>query len=180
MTHKAYSPKSIMTSNQNPQELRNPELAVDKSEVNLKAIMLFGGLLVIACLVAMSILAGLFSFYYHREAGLDQRASPLVPSGTRTLPPEPRLQLAPGHEIHPLKDLAAYRQREDALIANYGWVNQPAGVVRIPVEEAKKLLLARGLPVRSAGESSGALETYESVRQLPTASSAGRVNQKEY
>ncbi len=169
-----------MTLKQSSQELRNPELAVDKSEVNLKAIALFGGLLVLACLVAMSILAGLFSFYYHREAGLDQPSSPLVAPGTRNLPPEPRLQLAPGHEIHPLKDWALHRQREDALIASYGWVNQPAGVVRIPVEEAKKLLLARSLPVRSPTESSALLETYESARQLPTASSAGRVNQKEY
>lgn len=169
-----------MTSSDSSQELRNPELAVDKSEVNLPSIALFGGLLVIACLVAMSILAGLFSYYYHREAGLDQPASPLVPSGTRTLPPEPRLQLAPGHEIHPLKDLVAYRQREDALIANYGWVNQPAGVVRIPVEEAKKLLLSRGLPSRSPVAPPASLETYDSARQLPTASSAGRVNRKEF
>jgi len=169
-----------MTSNRNSHELRNPELAVDKSEVNLKAIALFGGLLLIACVVAMSILAGLFSYFYHREASLDQPPSPLIAPGTRNLPPEPRLQLAPGHEIHPLKDLASYRQREDLLISNYGWINQQAGVVRIPIEEAKKLLLNRVLIVRPPADSTAAMETYERARELPTVSSAGRKNRKEF
>ena len=38
------------------------------------------------------------------------------------------------------------RKRRRTL-EGYGWVDQPGGVARIPIEEAKKLLFERGLPV---------------------------------
>lgn len=75
-----------MIANQNNTEPKNPDVSTDKSEINLKAIVLFGTLLVVACLVAMSILGGLFTFYLHREARLDQPLSPLVLPGVRRLP----------------------------------------------------------------------------------------------
>ncbi len=31
---------------------------------------------------------------------------------------------------------------------SYGWVDQPAGVVRIPIDRAMELLAQRGLPTR--------------------------------
>ena len=45
-------------------------------------------------------------------------------------------------------NLAAFRAREQEALTTYGWVDQNAGVVRIPVERAKDLLLQRGLPAR--------------------------------
>jgi hypothetical protein len=55
------------------------------------------------------------------------------------LPPEPRLQ------DHPREDLATLRAQEDADPHSYGWVDRNAGVVRIPIEQAMKLTLERGL-----------------------------------
>lgn len=39
--------------------------------------------------------------------------------------------------------LADYRAKVDKDIDSYGWVNQPKGVVRIPVSEAMKLTVRR-------------------------------------
>jgi hypothetical protein len=60
--------------------------------------------------------------------------------------PEPRLQPVPGQE---LRDI---RAQEDAILEGYGWVDQAAGVVRIPVERAMEILAQKGLPARSENE----------------------------
>jgi len=62
----------------------------------------------------------------------------------RPLPPEPRLQ------ADPVADLRKQRVEEDAVLDDYGWVDRPRGVIRLPIERAMALLLRRGLPTRSA------------------------------
>ncbi len=44
--------------------------------------------------------------------------------------------------------LKAYQATEETTLTTYGWVDQNAGTVRIPIDRAKDLLLERGLPVR--------------------------------
>lgn len=56
------------------------------------------------------------------------------------LPPQPRLQTAPGH------DLTGLRQAEDETLTRYGWVDRKAGVVRLPVARAMELVAQRGVP----------------------------------
>ena len=58
--------------------------------------------------------------------------------------PQPRLLV---NEPATLADL---RKHEHELLTTYGWVDQNAGVVRLPIERAKDLLMERGLPVRGA------------------------------
>ena len=70
--------------------------------------------------------------------------SPLAES--HATPPEPRLQ---GSAVHPplpdedLKTLEAAQQQE---LRRYGWVNQDAGIARVPIERAMEILVAQGLP----------------------------------
>jgi len=59
------------------------------------------------------------------------------------VPPEPRLQTTPR------EDLRELRAREEEILGSYGWVDKTTGVVRIPIDEAMKLTLQRGLPARS-------------------------------
>ena len=60
------------------------------------------------------------------------------------LPPEPRLQNDPQQEFRDL------RAKQESLLKGYGWVNQAAGVARIPIDEAMRMVVERGLPVRDA------------------------------
>lgn len=55
-------------------------------------------------------------------------------------PPAPRLQIR-----EPL-DLAAFRKEEREILSTYGVEDKEKGIYRIPVEEAMKLTLKRGLP----------------------------------
>jgi hypothetical protein len=42
--------------------------------------------------------------------------------------------------------LAEFRTQENALLTSYGWVEKDKGVVRIPIEEAMKIVAEQGLP----------------------------------
>ena len=86
------------------------------------------------------------------------------------LPPLPRLQLAPGSAEHPLDEGIAYRDSVTHQLESYGYVNKAAGVVHIPIELAKDLLLKKGLPVRA-----NAISEDEGGIMIPSFSSSGRV-----
>jgi hypothetical protein len=64
-----------------------------------------------------------------------------------TLPPEPRLEAEPGQQLQRL------RSEEEKLLNSYGWVDQNAGIVHIPIDRAMDLLAQRGLPSRPAEQS---------------------------
>jgi hypothetical protein len=120
----------------------NPEVRHEESDANISAVFAFGlGLTVIAGIVCLLIFV-LFRFFEVREAARVPRAYPLAIAREDALPPEPRLQ------INPREDLAELRAKEDALLTSYGWVDKNAGIVRIPIDEAMKLTLQRGLPSR--------------------------------
>ena len=62
-------------------------------------------------------------------------------------------------------NLQALRKKEQDALTTYGWVDQHAGVVRIPMERAKDLLLERGLPVRGAAPAPGAKDVKKEVKK---------------
>lgn len=66
----------------------------------------------------------------------------------------------------PREALKRLRDREDAALGRYGWVDREAGIVRIPIERAMDLLLERGLPTRpDAGTKSEDRESNAEARE---------------
>lgn len=74
----------------------------------------------------------------------------------------------PQLQVMPTMDLADFRAKEKAELNTYGWINQTAGVVRIPIARAMDLLLERGLPTRT-GTNAAATgpSVYELQQQRP-------------
>jgi hypothetical protein len=64
--------------------------------------------------------------------------------------PDPRL------EVDERGQLNGIRLAEENTLYSYGWVDEKAGTVRIPIDRAIDLLAQRGLPVRSQGAVSAA------------------------
>lgn len=58
----------------------------------------------------------------------------------RIEPPPPRLQSAPRN------DLSAFRVKEEAILNRWAWIDRPAGIAQIPIDQAMALLAARGWP----------------------------------
>jgi hypothetical protein len=71
-------------------------------------------------------------------------ASPM--SDARILPPRPRLQTDPQKEIHD------YCEQQAATLDTYGWIDQSAGIVRVPIDRAIAMTISKGLPSRPKGE----------------------------
>ena len=130
----------------------HPKSAHEKSDVDLTYIVIFSLALVAMAFVVYIALWWMFDHFSVRQARLNPPPSALVLRGEQQRPPEPRLQGVPGHETQPVEDLERMRASEDAALNSYGWVDQTAGVVRIPIEQAKTLLEERGLPTRPPQE----------------------------
>ena len=86
--------------------------------------------------------------YFAKTQTLGPAATPF--ENERTIPPLPRLQVAPQREIHD------YWESQQGIVGSYGWVDRQNGVVRIPVDRAMRILLQRGLPARSAAAAQAA------------------------
>ncbi len=120
----------------------------EPTDIEIRGILAFAIGLFVVVVVVQLLLWWLFDSFTARVARSQPPRSPMIRVDQQRLPPEPRLQGAPGHEIHPLEELKQLRNSEDAILKSYGWVDRNAGIVRIPVEQSMRLLAERGLPHR--------------------------------
>ena len=112
----------------------------EKSDATIGGIIAFGVALAVLGVLGHLTVAGLFDYLKQRE---EHKQLPLAPLAARERPqlprdlkkiPEPRLQTS-----EPL-DMNALRKAEELLLSNYGWVDRDNGIVRIPIDEAMRLL----------------------------------------
>jgi hypothetical protein len=140
----------------------------ERQDISTRGIFYFLAGLVAAAILIHFLLAGLYSYLDKRERAHLPPVNPLVsnaPVDTRrvwpkypeTAFPDPRLET---DERTQLNDI---RLAEEQKLNSYDWVDQKAGIVRIPIERAMDLLAQRGLPVRpqeSAGQTA-----HDAIRQ---------------
>jgi len=161
--------------------IKNVDVTHEESDVNVKAVAYFILGLLIAGIVILFVMRGLYRYFDRREERAEEQPATLVDHSQR-LPQEPRLQGIPDFSNHPFDDMAALRAKEDEQLTSYGWVNQTTGTVHIPIEQAKKLLLERGLPTRPQGATTppaGATARPGAQEQtLPAGSSPGRTPER--
>jgi hypothetical protein len=117
----------------------------EESDINVRAILGTGAGMIVGAVVIGVVVWALFVLLSKREARDVLTEFPLASGQAQRLPPEPRLQ------TDPREDLRALRQAEDNALQSYGWIDKNTGVVRIPIDQAMKLTLERGLPVRTEG-----------------------------
>ena len=103
---------------------------------------------------------------YSMETG--EQRYPLAAEQGERLPPAPRLQQFPHN------DLYQFRVGEEAFLEGYGWMNKEAGIVHIPIEDAMRLVVERGLPSRAPAGS----QELETPGMMPSDASAGRVMER--
>ncbi len=116
-----------------------PGAGHEVSDLQPRAITIFGIALAATVVVCLILAVWIFDYLLSREAKRDVPPSPLAKVEA---PSEPRLQVSAP------KDLAAFRAAEEKILNGYEWVDRPAGTVRIPIDQAMRLLTERGLPTR--------------------------------
>jgi hypothetical protein len=111
--------------------VRYEKIDVSTRSVTRAGLIVFG----VSTLVALALI-GYVGLQLERD---DARQAPprALSFQAERQPPLPRLQ------EQPFTDVRALRAQEDAVLGSYGWVDRPAGVVRIPIEEAMRLTVAR-------------------------------------
>lgn len=115
------------------------QFAHERTDTGIRNVAVLAGAFVGLLIFGLIVGYGTFRFMFTPET-TTVVPSPLQPG--RVLPPGPRLQ------VNAQEDLRDYLQQQQQTLNSYGWVDQGAGVVRIPIDRAMDELLEKGLPVR--------------------------------
>jgi hypothetical protein len=113
-------------------------VSYEKQDADSRAIIRAGIGLALATLITSALVLVFFRWLSARERREDAPPPPLARMEPGRQPPAPRLQTLPA------QDLATVRAEEDRTLNSYGWVDEQAGIVRIPIHEAMKILAERG------------------------------------
>lgn len=164
----------------------------EKNEIQLRGIIITTVVLFLTCVVSFFLM-----WLLQREAeryitdNEKQNANPMAMKSQDKLPPEPRLQGAPGFGVdspkgrinlelkHPQAEWQELQKIWNEEAKNGQKVNQNGKetVVTLPIEEAKKRLLAEGVKTVAAEQGK---TSFEEANAYMSAASAGRKAAKRH
>jgi hypothetical protein len=127
----------------------------ERQDLQASGVLYFFLGLAVFVLLCIFGLRGVFAVLDHREKELQPAVNPLVtnvPTDTRHITagypqssfPNPKL------EEDERGQLNGIRIAEENTLYSYGWVDEKAGTVHIPIDRAMDLIVQRGLPVRQS------------------------------
>jgi hypothetical protein len=135
--------------------LHNPEVAHEHTDANIRVLVGFATGLFVVVVIVLLLMGGLFKVLESRAAKNDPALSPLtrppaqMPTSQVGEPIFGRGSSGPQLLTNEPTVLLKQHTREQEALGTYGWVDQKTGVARIPIAEAKKLIVQRGLPSRA-------------------------------
>lgn len=138
-----------MSDHQHGRHENGNGLGFERQDLGARPIFGFLVSLAIFGILTYYVLWGMFHFLDSYNRKHQPPANPMVKTeaDTRTVTsatiekfPEPRL------EDDERTELNGFRYAEEEKLNSYGWVDQNAGVVHIPIDQAMKLIVQRGLP----------------------------------
>jgi hypothetical protein len=153
-----------MDPTKGPDPRHNPDVAYEHSDVDVRPLVLFAAGLLAVTGVVFLLMAGMFRILEGRAAASDPTLSPLARPATQmpaktTGSPYFGDALGPQLLIEEPAALSKQRETEAERLQTYGWIDEKTGRAHIPIAEAKKLILERGLPVRADGAPDSSLGT---------------------
>ena len=167
--------------------IRNVEVTHETSDISVRGVLTFVVVLTLATAVISTGMWLLFRYFDAQEAKQPTRGPMALTEKKDRLPPEPRLQSAPGFGItlengqtkilekaEPQAEYKALREQWDENLKT-GLKDQSGKVVGMPIDQAMKQISSSGLPTRVKGPG-GKLSDY--AISTPTAWSSGRVVEK--
>lgn len=142
-----------------------PGASYEHTDASVGVLVRFGFWLIVSAVLVHVGLALMYLLLIRQSAERqDTKQYPLAVNEPPKLPPPPALQRSGS------SDLYDFRTKEDAELHSYGWVDKNAGTVHIPIDDAMRMMLERGLPSREVDASKAAPEG-----MMPSDASSGRV-----
>lgn len=177
-----------VTETPDVRHIGNPDVMHEESDVNVRGVGTFVGVLAAAMIVVCLLMWGVYWAFERQIRSEEAREarSPMARTEEERRPPPgvPRLQSAPGfvsldppHQSfelqHPQAEWEALREKWEREL------NQPPdpakGETHLTIEEAKRRFLSQQLPVRPAPQAGG---QHPTGIDIPSYSSAGRQPEK--
>jgi len=128
------------------------DVAFEARDVRTSPILKF--LVYLGVVVALSYVL-VFGIYRGLKSYWKSTYAPPMPSRMEagaTMPPEPRLQGLPGHLLDPQEDYRLKVKEDRKANEQLEWVDEKAGIAEIPVTDAMKLIVEKGIPAIKAPE----------------------------
>lgn len=134
------------TSQPGDQPPTNTDVAFESSDIDTRTILAY--ILYLALSVAAAFLISVFVFrsLTKMAADSDTPMAPVHRGIGPTVPSGPPLQGVPYSPDDPQLDLRNKRETDEAGNDEYGWSDKQAGIARIPVEDAMKIIVTKGFP----------------------------------
>ena len=168
--------------------IRNVEVTHERSDVSVRGVLMFVVALTISAIVIHIGMWWLFD-YFDRQQAREPGPGPMALTKQERLPPEPRLQSAPGFHLTledgqtrnleraaPQAEYKVLRQQWEENLKT-GLKDQSGKVVGMPIDQAiDKIQSGQGLPSRTKA-APGKLTDY--AISMPTAASSGRETEKK-
>jgi hypothetical protein len=161
----------------------------ERRDIRIADVLYFLAALAFSGLIIHFVVSGVYRELEKRSQEHQPPVSPLVtnvPQDTRHLPPAYKTDAtstdyekylkanfpAPQLETDERTQLNSIITRQEEVLNSYGYIDEKAGTVRIPIERAMDLIAARGLPVRGQTASANA-------EAAPAAASSGPARKKD-
>jgi len=126
------------------------EEGFERQDLTAQAVFEFLLSLVLGGVVVYFVIWGLYHFMDARQRERQSQQSPLVKqveTDTRIVSPDEIKKFPPPRlERNERIEIYDFRLEEEQTLNSYGWVDEKAGVIRIPIERAMQLVAQRGLP----------------------------------
>jgi cell division protein FtsN len=131
---------------------QNPEVEFERADLPSRSIFIFLMAVALGCVLVYFVLRGMYHSLDAAESRHQPAQGPLEPprpADTRRVQPadierfpQPRLESNERLEIN------QFRRGEEERLNSYGWVDQQAGTLHIPINRAIELVAQRGLSTR--------------------------------
>ncbi len=164
-------PKSQASSSGPPAdavELSPESLAAghETTDVSIKSLTIFGVSLLGFLLAVLAVITVFYKGFSLLNTAVDSHRQALEPAASSVVRVTPNY-VGPLIQVKPEEDLRWMRDHDRASLGTYGWVDRPAGVVRLPVTRAMELLVARGVPPLSPGKTMEDLQRQRAQPPMP-------------
>jgi hypothetical protein len=135
------------------------ETEYEHEDLGSRGIFTFMICMAVSGAVIYFIVVGMYSFLDKYERSQMTTASPLVTSKNTMSRVVTQADMdkafkdngAPMLETNERGQFRDFLMNQEDQLNSYGWVDEKAGVARIPIERAMELMVQRGLPVYAAG-----------------------------
>ncbi|MBD0370414.1 MAG: hypothetical protein ICV60_06230 [Pyrinomonadaceae bacterium] len=170
-------------------DIRNPDITHEVSDVNTRGILWFVLFLAGLIVAALLLLRGMYNIFESWARRAEGEKPVMARTSEERLPPEPRLQAAPGYKVEgqdlelkePQAEWKVVRRKWEEELTSYGVVDPDQKIARMPIDDAIKTIAQQGIkPVKAQNSNQQQQAGGQTPSpQVPSDSSSGRQTERK-